>query len=145
VVLHSTQHLQDADLQAMALYLGSQPEPTDRAPPQDAPALDLLQRGAQLYTQHCATCHGEQGDGQGLYPPLAGNRSVNLLAPHNVIQAIRKGGFAPNTAANPRPFGMPPFGHVLTDAELAAVATHVRRSWGNKAPVVTELQVLQAR
>ena len=145
VVLHSTQHLQDADLQAMALYLGTQPEPTDRAPPQDAPAPDLLQRGAQLYTQHCATCHGEQGDGHGLYPSLAGNRSVNLLAPHNVIQALRKGGFAPNTTANPRPFGMPPFGHVLTDAELAAVATHVRRSWGNTAPVVTGLQVLKAK
>ncbi|MFN7693239.1 MAG: c-type cytochrome [Burkholderiales bacterium] len=70
---------------------------------------------------------------------------MNLLAPHNVIQAIRKGGFAPNTAANPRPFGMPPFGHVLTDAKLAAVATHVRRSWGNTAPVVTELQVLKAK
>jgi hypothetical protein len=39
-------------------------------------------------------------------PPLAGNRSVNLLAPHNVIQALCKGGFAPNTTANPRPVGM---------------------------------------
>jgi mono/diheme cytochrome c family protein len=149
VVLHSTQHLTDADLQAMARYLGTQPEPVDHAEVQarakDAPTPERLQLGAALYTQHCASCHGEQGDGQGLYPPLKGNRSVNLAAPHNVLQAIRQGGFAPNTAANPRPFGMPPFGHVLTDAELAAVATHIRRSWGNAAPAVTELQVLKAK
>ena len=69
-------------------------------------------------------------DGQGLCLQLAGNR---------------QGGFAPNTAANPRHFGKPPFGHVLTDAELAVVATHVRRSWGNAAPAVTELDVLKAK
>jgi mono/diheme cytochrome c family protein len=40
---------------------------------------------------------------------------------------------------------MPPFAHVLSDDEVAAVATHVRRSWGNDAPAVTALDVRRAR
>jgi mono/diheme cytochrome c family protein len=55
------------------------------------------------------------------------------------------GGFSPATAANPRPFGMPPYLLTLTDAEVAAVLTHVRSSWGNQASAVSELQVQQLR
>jgi len=146
VVLHSTQYLSEADLQAMARYLGSLPEPSRPEPaeekrPQQRAARAAL--GAQLFTQHCAACHGERGDGQGLYPPLAGNRSLALPSPNNLIKAIRHGGFGPSTQANPRPFGMPPFGHVLSEAEIAAVATHLRLRWGQGAGGVTELQVLQ--
>lgn len=146
VVLHSTQYLSEADLRAMAAYLGSLPDPEavesqpDRQPAQQAGRASL---GARLYTQHCAACHGEQGDGQGLYPPLADNRTLALPSPANLVKAIRHGGFGPSTAANPRPFGMPPFGHVLSEAEIAAVATHVRLRWGQGAGGVSELQVLQ--
>jgi mono/diheme cytochrome c family protein len=38
---------------------------------------------------------------------------------------------------------MPPFDHTLSDAEIAAVLTYIRQSWGNQAAPVTELQVLQ--
>ncbi len=146
VVLHSTQHLSEADLQAMARYLGSLPEPSRPEPAEEKRPQQLAARaalGAKLFTQHCASCHGEQGDGQGLYPPLAGNRSLALASPNNLIKAIRQGGFGPSTAANPRPFGMPPFGHLLSEAEIAAVATYLRLRWGQGAGGVTELQVLQ--
>ena len=43
----------------------------------------------------------------------------------------------PATTGNPRPFGMPPFGHVLDDKEIADVLTYVRGAWGNDAPAVT--------
>ena len=46
---------------------------------------------------------------------------------------------------NPRPFGMPPYLLTLSDADIAAVLTHVRRSWGNQAPAVSELDVLNLR
>lgn len=141
VVFRSTQHLSEADLAAMAAYLkklpDSTPVPTGTPPPprRDAGTLD---RGARIYDQRCAYCHGDAGQGvAGAYPPLAGNRAVNLDTPVNLIQMVRHGGFLPATAGNPRPFGMPPFGHVLDDGEIADLLTYVRSAWGNDAPAVT--------
>jgi mono/diheme cytochrome c family protein len=37
---------------------------------------------------------------------------------------------------------MPPFGQVLKDYEIAAVATYVRNAWGNRAPEVTAVDAL---
>jgi len=137
VVLRSTQHLEAPDLRAIASYLASLP-PTDKAVPTsaafdaDGPAAPA--RGATLYREHCADCHGTDGNGRpGAYPPLAGNPSVTLASPANAIRAVLGGGFAPGTAANPRPHGMPPFGPFLGDDQVAAVVTHIRRAWGNEA------------
>lgn len=63
--------------------------------------------------------------------------------PGNLIQTVRRGGYLPTTAGNPRPFGMPPFGHVLDDGEIAAVLTYVRGSWGNDARAVTAADTLR--
>ncbi|MGJ7520331.1 c-type cytochrome [Variovorax sp. LT1P1] len=140
VVFRSTQHLSEADLTAMAVYLKKLPDRTPaptETPPQrrDAGSLD---RGARIYDQRCAYCHGDAGQGvPGVHPPLAGNRAVNLETPVNLIQMVRHGGYLPATAGNPRPFGMPPFGHVLDDNEIADVLTYVRSAWGNDAPAVT--------
>ena len=65
--------------------------------------------------------------------------------PNNAVLTVLYGGFAPATARNPRPFGMPPYLLSLSDAEVAAVLTHVRSSWGNHATGVSELQVQQIR
>lgn len=151
VVVHSTQHLRDADLQAMARYLASQPPPQDEAPSararlDEAATQRALSLGARVYEAHCVDCHGARGEGAaGQVPALAGNRTVNLISPTNTLRVIREGGFAPATAAQPRPYGMPPYGPLLSDAEIAAVASYVRASFGNAAPAVTPLQALQAR
>jgi mono/diheme cytochrome c family protein len=58
---------------------------------------------------------------------------------------VLHGGFAPSTRGNPRPYGMPPFATVLSDADVAAVLTYVRSSWNNRAAPVTELAVGQQR
>ena len=63
----------------------------------------------------------------------------------NLIKVIVHGGFPPTTPGNPRPYGMPPFGQSLTDAEIAALASFVRSSWGNNAPAVTPLDVVRVR
>ena len=148
VVLRSTQHLSDADLGAMAVYLktlggGPVAEP---APAEPGPAVAQDAHGAALYTDHCASCHGERGEGvAGAYPRLAGNRAVTLPNTANLVQAVVHGGFAPSTAGNPRPFGMPPFALVLSDADVAAVLTHIRNAWGNRAGIVSELDVARQR
>jgi mono/diheme cytochrome c family protein len=40
---------------------------------------------------------------------------------------------------------MPPFGPSLKDDEIAALASYVRNAWGNAAPAVSTLDVLNAR
>ncbi|MDM7942088.1 MAG: cytochrome c [Hydrogenophaga sp.] len=146
VVLHGTQHLSDADLRAMAVFL--QALPPHETPPATVEAADPQQivRGEQLYAQQCAQCHGDSGEGSaGVYPRLAGNRAVTQDTPHNVVQAILGGGFAPATAAHPRPYGMPPYRTLLNDEEVAAVATYLRQSWGNRAGAVSGLAVQRMR
>ena len=81
----------------------------------------------------------------GAYPPLAGNRAVTLASSANLVQIIIHGGFAPATAGNPRPFGMPPYMLVFNDSDIAAVLTHIRGAWGNNAAQVTELEVNRLR
>lgn len=146
VVFTSTQYLSESDLDAMARYLASIGV-AEKAPPRvERAGGDSMARGARLYEQHCADCHGAQGQGvPDIYPALAGNRAVTLASPNNVVQMVRLGGFAPSTRGNPRPFGMPPYGHVLNDDEIAAVATFIRQSWGNLAGPVSALDVLRVR
>jgi mono/diheme cytochrome c family protein len=139
VVRDSTQHWSETDLRAAAAYLRALPhagpEAAAHAPlPADS---EPMRRGAGLYERHCADCHGAAGQGvPGVYPPLAGNRAVAGQPPANTIRAVLAGGFPPSTRGNPRPYGMPPFGAELNDADVAAVVTYVRGSWGNAGSAV---------
>ena len=146
VVLDSTQHLDDADLRAMGTYLQSLRPGRQAAPAERGAPAAPLPRGASLYADHCAACHGERGEGvAGAYPALAGNRAVTMPSIVNLVHIVREGGFPPATAGNPRPFGMPPFATVLSDADLVDVLGFIRTSWGNRAPPPTPLEVLRAR
>lgn len=146
VVFASTQYWSDADLRATATYLQDlrrTPASEEMVPPVSP---QVMQRGAGLYKHQCAQCHGEQGQGApGVYPALAANRAVTMGPATNLIQVLVRGSFAPVTAGNPRPYGMPPFGHTLNNRELADVLSYIRQAWGNRAPEVSELEVLRAR
>jgi mono/diheme cytochrome c family protein len=147
VVLQSTQHLAAADVRAMAVFLKALPQNALDKPAAAAPMTrQTAERGAKLYEQHCAQCHGARGEGvAGAYPALAGNRAVTLPVTANLVQVVLNGGYAPATAGNPRPFGMPPYAIALGDADVAAVLSHIRGSWGNQAAPVSELAVGQQR
>jgi mono/diheme cytochrome c family protein len=147
VVLHGTQYLDDADAQAMAVYLKALPlalpDTAETRAPADNPAP---QAGAKLYGTHCADCHGAQGEGRAdAYPALAGNRAVTQQPPNNLIHAVLQGGFSPATLGHPQPYGMPPFALRLSDAELASVLSHIRSSWGNQAAAISEFDINQFR
>jgi mono/diheme cytochrome c family protein len=150
VVAKSTQYWSDADLQATAAYLQSLPETP--AAPRVKPGQNtpLYERGEQLFAKHCASCHGAQGEGVKLagavaLPALAGNRAVTMQTSANLVRILLAGGYAPSTAGNPRPFGMPPFVHVLTDEDIAAVTTYIRAAWGNQAGAVSATDVVRHR
>jgi len=63
----------------------------------------------------------------------------------NAIKAVLNGGFPPSTAGNPRPFGMPPYAGRLSEADIAAVLTYARASWGNDAAPVSTLDIERYR
>lgn len=146
VVFHSLQYLKRDDIEAMVSYLRT-------LPPKSPPASRyvrvgkkqrqaLMTAGSAIYSEHCASCHGDQGEGEPYkYPPLAGNASVVSASPNNALRAVLLGGYAPSTAAHPRPYGMPSFAHQLSDEEIAAVLTFVRGSWGNNASAVSPIEV----
>jgi mono/diheme cytochrome c family protein len=146
VVLQSTQYLSDADAHAMAVFLKSlQESPRDRQAARPV-STRQAERGGKLYGDHCVQCHGERGEGvAGAYPPLAGNRAVNLAVTANLVQVVLHGGFPPATQGNPRPFGMPPYATVFSDEDVASVLSYIRTSWGNQSGAVTELEVTRQR
>jgi mono/diheme cytochrome c family protein len=147
VVLHSTQYLSDADLQAMAQFLKTLPQTAAiEVAPAPMASASAARVGAKLYEQHCVQCHGEQGQGiPGAYPALAGNRAVTLASPANLVQVVLNGGFAPATAGNPRPFGMPPFVLVMNDVEVASLLSFIRSAWGNQASALSTADVNRLR
>jgi mono/diheme cytochrome c family protein len=146
VVFRSTQHMNDSDLRAIATFLQSLPQVAPRQQAVVPLEAGAMARGARVFKDHCAECHGAQGQGApGAYPPLVGNRSVTLASPTNVLRVIIEGGFPPATQGHPRPYGMPPFGQSISRSEIADVATYVRNAWGHQASAVTELEVLRLR
>ena len=94
--------------------------------------------GAQIFASRCSSCHQATGAGlPGVFPPLAGSEWVNGDA-SKVAEILLLGINGPITVKGATFHGvMPAFGHQLSDAEIAAVASHVRSSFGNKSPAVT--------
>ena len=66
------------------------------------------------------------------FPPLAGNQSITMASPVNSIRMVLNGGYPPGTKKNPKPHGMPPFSHILSDDEVSAVV-NISASQGETA------------
>lgn len=113
--------------------------------PQGTP-VQASANGAQVYTANCVSCHGAQGAGvAGAFPALAGNKAV--LGDDKYLSNVLLYGLQGQINANGQVYNgvMPAWAASLTDAEIAAVITHIRVSWGNSAPVVTEATVKTER
>jgi mono/diheme cytochrome c family protein len=149
VVYNSLQYVTDQDAEAMAVYLKALPKRDSEPPPTSQARLvepAVMELGRKVYAKDCALCHGDEGKGQGVaYPPLAGNRSITMSSPVNSIRMVLNGGYAPGTYKNPRPYGMPPFNHILSDDEVAAVVTYIRVAWGNNGTPVAPAQANDLR
>ncbi len=146
VVFRSTQYLEDADLLAMAEFLQDLPPTRPSTPRAQTPDAAVMAKGQSIYKDHCTACHGGNGQGQpGAYPALAGSRKLMLPTPANAVKIVVHGGFPATTRGNPRPYGMPPFGQTLSNADVAAVITFTGNGWGNQALPVSELDVIRLR
>ncbi|GAA4337939.1 cytochrome c [Pigmentiphaga soli] len=154
VVLHSTQHMSDEDVRAIAAYLKQLGPGPDRGTsyadsPDTARALMAgqdLGRGAELYADSCAACHRSDGKGNpnGL-PAIAGNPTVLTPDPSSLIRLVLTGSMLPSTAHAPSNLGMPAFDWRLSNDEVAQLLTFIRNGWGNKAPAVSSADVAKVR
>jgi len=144
-VTDSSSKMSTEDLEAIATYLKGQPAHTSKNQA-IAAGEPMMVAGAAIYGDLCSACH--KGDGTGvsyLIPNLAASSSVASREPTSILRVVLRG--APSVATNEEPTGpaMPGFGRDLTDAEVAAVATYVRNSWGHAASAVTPGDVSRAR
>ena len=87
-----------------------------------------------LFNDNCSACHQTSGKGvKGAFPALAGDPFVQGDA--TPVLATVLAGRA----------GMPSFKDDINDADLSAILTYVRTSWGNKGKPVTPADVAAAR
>lgn len=118
------------------------------APPEDpgAPVDPAVMEIGQVQYMLCAVCHGPEGEGSAIGPPLAGSEWVTGPV-SNLIRIQLRGLKGPITVKGVEysfPGGMIAMPH-QTDEQIAAVLTYVRNSFGNEASAVTPDQVAALR
>jgi mono/diheme cytochrome c family protein len=91
--------------------------------------------GERLYRQHCANCHGNQGEGLGaLIPPLA---QADYLKQHwETTPCLIKNGLNDTIVVNGKMYDQPmPVNAKLSDIEIANILNFIGNSWGNQLPI----------
>ncbi|HEX4634948.1 MAG TPA: cytochrome c [Rhizomicrobium sp.] len=143
-VENSTSRMNDADLISIAVYLKDLPAGQGNGG--GASGIDAqMKAGAHAYDISCAACHGRNGKGSTLFPPLAGNAAVRQVRADTVVRTVLAGGKAAATPKTPTGPGMPSFGWRLTDEQVANILTYVRNNWGNQAPAISSETVKRIR
>jgi len=110
-------------------------------------AAAALAQGRKVYEQVCGLCHGNDGLGKpGQAPPLAGSEWVMTKGVQRLAHIPLTGVTGPlKVKGQDWNLSMAAMGAALSDADLAAVLTYVRSSWGNNAGEVTADDVKAAR
>ena len=125
--------------------LGDRRTLADLSGPVATTASNAGANGQQLFATHCMACHQANGQGlPGVFPPLAGSEWVKGDA--RVLAHILLFGINGPIDVAGKPFKgqMPAFAH-LSNAELAAVGSHIRTTWSNQASALEVDTVAQAR
>ncbi|MGB7340265.1 MAG: cytochrome c [Phototrophicaceae bacterium] len=103
-----------------------------------ATAPDTYAQGEQIYARSCASCHGENGEGQFPDAPMERDSTGRIGAPpHNseghtwhhdddlLYQIVRDGGMGNIEMFYP----MPAFGDQLSDEDIESVIFYIRTFW----------------
>ncbi len=102
---------------------------------------EYMSAGKQVYVQNCLVCHQATGSGvSGLNPPL--KNTLYVTGDTDQLLAILINGSNEGLVVNGSTYSnaMPAFG-MLSDAEIAHVASYIRNSFGNAAAPVTSEEV----
>jgi mono/diheme cytochrome c family protein/glucose/arabinose dehydrogenase len=115
------------------------PVPVVTAAPLTAEQQKRYDAGAEIYKNICMGCHQDDGRGKDkLGGNLVDSAFVNAPNPEATIRIL--------LAGKEGQIGlMPPLGASLTDEQIAAALTYVRRAWGHTAAPVEPLNVMEVR
>lgn len=137
-VTNSTQHMTDADLHSIAVYLKSVKGSNQPRPAPLAQTEPIMLRGKQVFEANCAACHNSHGTGvTTMVTGFANNPSIQASHVDTLVRVVLEGNRGAVTAGNPTGAGMPAFSWKLSDDDVAAALTYTRNSWGNAAASVT--------
>jgi mono/diheme cytochrome c family protein len=113
------------------------PAPVPTAAPLTAEERARQTAGAEIYKNICIGCHMEDGRGRE-------NLGANLVTSTYVASADPTAAIRVLLSGKEGPIGlMPPV--AMTDEQIASALTYVRRAWGNTAPAVDPLNVMEIR
>jgi mono/diheme cytochrome c family protein len=113
----------------LLLFLPAYAQSAGPGPSVSEPALSpgfrfIENSGEELFANVCRGCHmsdGKGATGAGTYPSLAGNSN------------LESSGYPVGIVVNGQR-GMPPFGAMMNDDQVAAVVNYVRTHFGNGYP-----------
>lgn len=112
----------------------------------DGPIDPAVMAAGKASYMLCGACHGQNGEGGPIAPPIAGSEWVTGPV-SNLIRIQLRGLVGPITVAGKEynmPGGMAALSY-QTDDQIAAVLTFIRNSFGNKASAVKPEQVAALR
>ncbi len=114
------------------------------ATPVSGQSRGLLFAGKVLYGQYCESCHKSDGRGLlGIFPPLQGSSRVTGDK-KELINVLLNG--LSGSVVNGEKYASPMAAfYFLNDADIAAIVTYIRNSFGNKVGGVSALEVKNSR
>jgi mono/diheme cytochrome c family protein len=132
----------------------------DAAAPGDDPRADpgdtaKVARGAALYSQQCASCHGAKLEGQPDWRKRLPNGRMPA-PPHDesghtwhhsdaVLFGITKNGLVPPHAPKDYESDMPAFGGKLSDDEIWAVLAYIKSHWKSAELLAARAEMTRRR
>ena len=120
--------------------------PQTIAPQMTATVTDPILAGKNVFSKNCQACHQQNGAGvPGVFPPIVGSEWVTGPA-EILVRILLNGLHEPITVAGATYNGtMPAWRDVLTDPEIAAVASYIRQWAPNASPAVASDLVSKLR
>jgi mono/diheme cytochrome c family protein len=106
--------------------------------PLSADDQQVFAAGREVYQNLCQACHQADGRGRELLGASLIGSPFALGAPEIPIRILLHGKEGPTGL-------MPPLGSSLTDAQVAAALTYIRREWGHTASPVSAAAVTAER
>lgn len=142
-VLFSGGNLFDYENQVKENYVRSAAPGEENAGPKPKPAMLAYTKIGSKFFVSCSGCHGPDGAGTDLYPPLANSEWVNgpSLRPAMIVL---NGCAGPITVAGKTYNSvMPSQGAGLGPKELAGVLNYIRNNFGNKNEKLITMEMAQ--
>lgn len=118
---------------------------TNKYTSHEDPLTESIERGSEIYTDFCMSCHLANGEGvENIYPPLA--KSDFLLKNRKESIKVIKYGQQGEIVVNGKTYNGNMAALGLSDDEVADVMNYITNSWGNKNDkMITEEEVSEIK